>query len=63
VVPQTAARPVPSASEMTVTAPPDSASRLELQTELQMIEDLLTGTDAEKRQGLDRLHQLIRKMR
>jgi len=61
--PQIAARPVPAASEMTVTAPPDSASRLEMQTELQMIEDLLTGTDGERRQGLDRLHQLIRRMR
>jgi hypothetical protein len=31
--------------------------------ELQAIEDLLTGSDAERRQGLDRLHQLLRKMR
>lgn len=31
--------------------------------ELQAIEDLLTGSDAERRQGLDRLHQLIRKLR
>lgn len=41
----------------------DAASRLEMQTELQMIEDLLTGTEAERREGLDRLHQLIRRMR
>lgn len=31
--------------------------------ELQAIEDLLTGTEAERRQGLDRLHQLVRKLR
>jgi hypothetical protein len=31
--------------------------------ELQAIEDLLTGSDAERRQGLDRLHQLLRKLR
>lgn len=56
--------PRPSTSEMTVTAPPvDTATRLELQTELQMVEDLLTGTEAERREGMDRLHQLIRRMR
>jgi hypothetical protein len=54
----------PAASTMTVTAPPrDLASTVETQAELQLIEDLLTGTDQEKREGLDRLHQLIRKMR
>lgn len=31
--------------------------------ELQEIEDLLTGSEQERRQGLDRLHQLIRRMR
>ena len=36
---------------------------LEMYNELQAIEDLLTGTDAEKRQGIDRLHQLVRKLR
>lgn len=35
----------------------------ELFTELQAIEDLLTGNETERRQGLDRLHQLIRKVR
>lgn len=63
----TAAPPIaprPATSEMTVTAPiAATATRLELQTELQMIEDLLTGTEAERREGLDRLHQLIRRMR
>lgn len=37
--------------------------RSELQRDLQMIQDLLTGTDAEKREGLERLHQLIRRVR
>lgn len=41
----------------------DGASRLELQTELQMIEDLLTGSETERREGMDRLHQLVRRMR
>jgi hypothetical protein len=41
----------------------DGASRLEMQTELQMIEDLLTGSETERREGMDRLHQLIRRMR
>jgi hypothetical protein len=35
----------------------------ELYAELQAIEDLLTGNENERRQGLDRLHQLVRKMR
>jgi len=56
--------PRPAASEMTVTAPAaDTASRIELKTELQTIEDLLTGTDAERREGMDRLHQMLRRMR
>ena len=53
----------PSQSSVTVTAAPDTASQIELQTELQIIEDLLTGSEAERREGLDRLHQLIRKTR
>jgi hypothetical protein len=32
-------------------------------SELEAIEDLLTGSDSERRQGVDRLHQLIRKLR
>jgi hypothetical protein len=56
--------PRPAASEMTVTAPrTDTATRLEMQTELQMIEDLLTGTEAERREGMDRLHQIVRRLR
>jgi hypothetical protein len=35
----------------------------EIYAELQAIEDLLTGTETERRQGIDRLHQLVRKLR
>ncbi|HET8796722.1 MAG TPA: hypothetical protein VFO89_03485 [Thermoanaerobaculia bacterium] len=59
--------PLPAvAAAPEVPVPPaagDRAARVELQAELQLIEDLLTGTEAERREGLDRLHQLIRKMR
>jgi hypothetical protein len=53
----------PSQSTVTVTAAPDSASQIELQAELQLIEDLLTGSESERREGLDRLHQLVRRTR
>ena len=42
---------------------PDPAARVEMQAELQLIEDLLTGSETERRDGLDRLHQLIRRVR
>ena len=55
---------------MTTTTAPSSATNgvgstpdVEMYVELQGIEDLLTGNDAEKRQGLDRLHQLVRRLR
>ncbi len=50
--------PVEPASEM-----PDTATQLELQTELQLIEDLLTGNESERREGMDKLHQMIRRLR
>jgi hypothetical protein len=56
----------PAASSMTVTAPAparDLASQVEMQAELQLVEDLLTGNETERREGMDRLHQLIRRMR
>jgi hypothetical protein len=66
-----------SQSEVTVTAPPVSPARsstpltidletmpqVEVYLELQRIEDLLTGSEGERREGLDVLHQLIRKLR
>lgn len=55
--------PRPAASEITVSARPDIATQLEMHTELQLIEDLLTGSEAERREGLDRLHQLVRRTR
>lgn len=45
-----------------VTAAPATAPA-DVQGELQAIEDLLTGSEAERRQGVDRLHQLIRRLR
>lgn len=55
---------------MTVVAPaaetraaPQPDPRPEIANELQTIEDLLTGTEPERREGMDRLHQLIRRMR
>lgn len=50
----------PATSHVDVTA---SRNDPETAAELQAIEDLLTGTEAERRQGLDRLHQLLRRMR
>jgi hypothetical protein len=50
----------PSASQIEVTA---GRSDTETMSELQAIEDLLTGTEAERRQGVDRLHQLLRRLR
>jgi hypothetical protein len=50
----------PSASQIEVTA---GRADVETLTELQAIEDLLTGTEAERRQGVDRLHQLVRRLR
>jgi len=49
----------PAAAVVDVTAAPAA----DVQTELVAIEDLLTGTETERRQGVDRLHQLIRRMR
>ncbi|MEA2343568.1 MAG: hypothetical protein QOF63_1737 [Thermoanaerobaculia bacterium] len=50
----------PAASQVNVTAGREDPETL---TELQAIEDLLTGTEAERRQGVDRLHQLLRRLR
>ncbi|HEX9163227.1 MAG TPA: hypothetical protein VF980_16090 [Thermoanaerobaculia bacterium] len=46
-----------------VTSPATSTPSPDVYSDLQSIEDLLTGNEAEKRQGLDRLHQLIRRIR
>ena len=59
---------VPTAHTVDVSAPrvdatPAPPASPETYAELQAIEDLMTGTEAEKRQGLDRLHQLLRRLR
>lgn len=53
----------PVAVTQTTTPAQPMAANSDLYAELQAVEDLLTGSDAEKRQGLDRLHQLVRKLR
>ncbi len=56
---QSAAGSAPKSVEVTA----QKSMEPEIYVELQAIEDLLTGNDAERRQGLDRLHQLVRKLR
>jgi hypothetical protein len=51
---------IPATSQIDVVPARGDAETL---TELQAIEDLLTGTEAERRQGVDRLHQLLRRLR
>lgn len=55
--------PHAATATMEVVAPHSMDNTADLQPELQSIEDLLTGTEAERRQGLDRLHQLLRRLR
>lgn len=55
--------PVPSATTVGVGGATDSTASGEIFTELQTVEDLLTGNDAERREGMDRLHQLLRRLR
>ena len=50
----------PSNTSVEVLAPKTDG---DLYPDLQAIEDLLTGSEAERRQGLDRLHQIVRKLR
>ena len=49
----------PATRTIDVVAP----NALAFNAELQVIEDLLTGDEAEKQQGMDRLHDLVRKTR
>jgi hypothetical protein len=56
--------PAPVTSTVEVTAPRvDTAPSPDIYLQLQAIEDLLTGSDTERREGLDKLHQLVRKLR
>lgn len=56
---------VASGSSIDVSAVPAVAPAVQpdVYSELQAIEDLLTGNDAERRTGLDKLHQLLRRLR
>ena len=53
--------PAPAAQTVEVVAAPEDTREMYL--ELRDIEDLLTGTEEERREGMDRLHQLVRKLR
>jgi hypothetical protein len=56
--------PAPATRTVEVTAPREEAAPSpEIYLELQAIEDLLTGNDTERREGLDKLHQLLRRLR
>jgi len=59
------AGPAPAAAQVPVQPAPVPAPRVdrELRDELQVIEDLLTGSEGERREGMDRLHQLLRRLR
>jgi len=55
-----AAVPQPATASVDVAAPKTDA---DVYGELLAIEDLMTGSETERRQGVDRLHQLIRRLR
>lgn len=59
----TPVRATTAAPQIAVTPQRDAAADLELYTELQLIEDLLTGSESERREGMDKLHQLVRRLR
>lgn len=61
-VPEPPSRPGPlrpPGAEPSIEPPPV----IEIYFDLQRIEDLLTGTETERREGMDRLHQLVRRLR
>ena len=49
--------------DVVAAAPAPSADAVELHAELQVIEELLTGSERERREGLDKLRQLLRRLR
>ena len=57
--------PAPTRATVDVVAPlaAEAGASSEVYGELQSIEDLLTGNESERRQGLDRLHQVVRRLR
>lgn len=54
---------IPSRTSASSNSGLQSTPTVEIYLELQMIEDMLTGTEPERREGLDRLHQLVRRIR
>jgi hypothetical protein len=63
-------QPVPAATTVEVrppTVPAPAATQpapnAEIFHELQAVEDLLTGSESEKREGLEKLHQIVRRLR
>jgi hypothetical protein len=65
VAPPAVAAPAVASVEVRPPAPQATqpTPNVEVYMDLQAIEDLLTGTEAEKREGLDKLHQLVRRLR
>jgi hypothetical protein len=53
----------PSRVTESMASPSSPADPTAITRELQTIEDLMTGTETERREGLDRLHQLLRRLR
>lgn len=67
-IPAPAVMPKPTSSAVQSSPEPpfgalEAQPEVEKWLELQTIEDLLTGNEAERREGLDRLHQLVRMSR
>lgn len=60
---QAEARPPALAPAAPDESPLETMPHVEIYMELQSIEDLLTGSEKERREGMDKLHQLIRKIR
>lgn len=55
--------PVVTPPSVASSAGPEAALGQDVFNELQSIEDLLTGSETDRRQGMDRLHQLVRRLR
>lgn len=58
-----AAAAAPRRAETTIDVSAPAQPLPGIRSELEAIEDLLTGSEPERREGVDRLHQLIRRMR
>jgi hypothetical protein len=58
-----AAVAAPKRAESTIDVMASPSTSPATKSELEAIEDLLTGSEPERREGMDRLHQLIRRMR